>query len=342
MYQRNGTGRYYIQDNTTRKQESLGTSDRTEALRLLHARNEAAYQPAFNAQMARAYYAAGDPDISKRTWQFVMDELKRSKAHTAKHTHERYESAFNEQPFDALRNLIVVETRPDNVLKLLQSGTVSTNMFMRRLHSFALCMGWLPWPILAYNQWPRIRFKTRRAITADEVARLVSAEKNPEWKAFMELLWHVGAAQVDLAALTTDNVDWNNRTISYYRKKTGALAIQRFGKAVEAILKDRPSNGPLFPHYSKICSADRATRFGDRCKKLGITGVSLHSFRYAWAERAREVGYPERFAQEALGHTSVAVHRSYAKGAKVTIPSLDEYEQRAAENIVPLPVAVNQ
>ena len=29
-------------------------------------------------------------------------------------------------------------------------------------------------------------------------------------------------------------------------------------------------------------------------------------------------GYPERFAQEALGHNSKAVHRSYAKKAKVT------------------------
>jgi len=48
MYQRGLNGRFYIQDNTTGKQESLGTSDRTEALRLFHARNEAEYQPAFN------------------------------------------------------------------------------------------------------------------------------------------------------------------------------------------------------------------------------------------------------------------------------------------------------
>ena len=33
-------------------------------------------------------------------------------------------------------------------------------------------------------------------------------------------------------------------------------------------------------------------------------------FRPAWAERAKTVGYPERFAQEALGHNSKAVHRA--------------------------------
>ncbi len=36
---------------------------------------------------------------------------------------------------------------------------------------------------------------------------------------------------------------------------------------------------------------------------------------------------PERFAQEALGHNSKAVHRAYAKHAHVKIPALEEYEK---------------
>ncbi|PYK98851.1 MAG: hypothetical protein DME19_10920, partial [Verrucomicrobia bacterium] len=55
---------------------------------------------------------------------------------------------------------------------------------------------------------------------------------------------------------------------------------------------------------------------------------TLHSYRYAWAERARIAGYPERFAQEALGHHSPAVHRAYAKGVQVTVPPLETYENR--------------
>jgi integrase len=328
---RRSNGNYYAENIETGKQSSLRTSDKVEATRLLHAKNEAAYQPAFNTQMARAYLVAGDPGIGKRTWQYVMDALKQAKAtSTVENTSDRYESAFKEQPFDALRNLIVVETRPDVLLKVIQGGTVSTNIFMRRLHSFALGMGWLPWPIISYKQWPRIRFQPRRAITADEAMQLVTTEKNPECRAFLQLLWHIGAAQVDMAAMTADNIDWPNKTISYYRKKTGSLAIQRFGAEVEAILKDRPRTGLLFPQFSKISSADRATRFAKRCKKLGVTGVSLHSYRYAWAERALESGYPERFAQAALGHNSAAVHRAYAKGAKVNIPSLEEYAKRPA------------
>jgi integrase len=314
LYRRGGNGRFYIQDNTTGKQESLGTSDRVEAQRLLHVRNEAAYQPGLNSQIARAYLAAGDPEIGRRSWQYVMDAMRRSKEESAERTRERYESAFREQPFDRIRSLVVIETRPENILDLLRNGTVSTNMYMRRLHAFALSMGWLPWPILSFKQWPPRRFEPRRATTEDEAARLIAVEKDPEWKAFLELIWHVGAAQVDLAALTAENVDWANRTISYRRRKTGTLAIQRFGPKVEVILQRIPDQGPLFPHYSQISSADRATRFAKRWKELGITGVSLHSYRYAWAERARAAGYPERYAMEALGHSSSAVSRFYAKG----------------------------
>ena len=54
-------------------------------------------------------------------------------------------------------------------------------------------------------------------------------------------------------------------------------------------------------------------------------------------ERARKCGYPERFAQEALGHHSKAVHRAYAKNAQVTLPSLEMYEQNSAgQNIIPV------
>ncbi|MFN7138787.1 MAG: hypothetical protein ACK4UN_05575, partial [Limisphaerales bacterium] len=59
---------------------------------------------------------------------------------------------------------------------------------------------------------------------------------------------------------------------------------------------------------------------------------------YAWAERARQSGYPEQYAMQALGHHSEAVHRAYAKNAKVKLPSLEEFENK----IVELPLAVNQ
>ena len=74
-------------------------------------------------------------------------------------------------------------------------------------------------------------------------------------------------------------------------------------------------------------AGDRATEFHQRCLGLGIKGVSLHSYRYAWAERALKSAYPERFAQQALGHNSKAVHLAYSKHAEVTVPSLNDWEK---------------
>jgi hypothetical protein len=62
---------------------------------------------------------------------------------------------------------------------------------------------------------------------------------------------------------------------------------------------------------------------------------SLAKVNYAWAERAFEHGYPERYAQASLGHSSKAVHQAYAKGAKVVCPSLEDYENK----VIPLPSA---
>jgi hypothetical protein len=63
------------------------------------------------------------------------------------------------------------------------------------------------------------------------------------------------------------------------------------------ILKDLPNDGTLFPYLRTVRVGDRATEFKQRCDGPGIKGVSLHSYRYAWAERAKAAGYPERYAQ---------------------------------------------
>lgn len=146
----------------------------------------------------------------------------------------------------------------------------------------------------------------------------------------------LGASQSDLAYLQAEDVDWQARIICFVRMKTrwrGQLPPQvRFGREVEEILATLPQTGPLFRYLHTMRAGDRATEFKQRCDGLGISGVSLHSYRYAWAERALKCGFPERFAQQALGHNSKAVHRAYAKHAEVTVPSLDDWEKEWKKN----------
>ena len=44
---------------------------------------------------------------------------------------------------------------------------------------------------------------------------------------------------------------------------------------IEAVLKGRPSKGPLFPRLRTARSSDRAIEFKQRCRGLGIEGVTL-------------------------------------------------------------------
>jgi integrase len=334
-------GVFYCEDTTTGKQTSLRTKDQSEALILLHAKNESVRQPVLNRQIARAYLTASDPQIAKRTWQNVMDEIPKLKSGS---TRERWNTAIKSKAFDCIRDVPVLETQAEHFLTVLEGASVSANSYLRRIHRFALDMNWLPWPVLPRKRWPVIRFKEKRAITCEEHHKILAGENNPEWRAFYQLLWCLGGAQTDMATLRAEDIDWADRTISYPRLKTRNVSLIRFGDSVVEILQSRAQKGFLFPMIALWKQADRGKAFIRRCRLVGVSGVSLHSYRYAWAERARTCGYPERFAQEALGHNSKAVHHAYARKARVVIPNLDDYEKKfaaASEGvIVPIPAAV--
>jgi len=300
---------FYIEDTATGKQTSLRTKDETEAKSLLNARNEACRQPVLNLQIARAYLTASDPAFVERTWQNVMAQLQ---ARGKDSSRERYACVFKSKSFDALRHKKLLETTADDFLTVFKGGQVAITYFLKRLHNFALSLGWLAVPVLPPYLWPKYEPKLRRGVTLDEHQRIIAGERNPERNLFYQLLWEVGAAQGDAAALVAGNIDWPSKTITYFRAKTGARAQLTISKNLEKILNQLPTAGALFPKLATWAAHDRARKFQLLCQKLKVSGVSLHSYRYAWAERAKVAGMPERFAQAALGHNSKAIHRAYA------------------------------
>jgi hypothetical protein len=326
---------YYCFDTHTKKRESLGINDANEAQRLVDARNEAVRHVSMNLQIAQVYLQHSDPTLATRTWQNVMDAMGPLKTGP---TQSRWTSAMRDQAFDLIRSRKLIETTSEHFVQVLAAGTISTNMFLRRLHNYATGMHFLPWPVLPKRLWPAVHHKERRAITLEEHQRIIERERNPEIRAYYQFLWHLGGSQTDIAQLTAEDIDWKDHTISYQRPKTGVPVIITFGAEAESLLQTLPKFGPLFPRMARIKENHRAKMFIKRLKTVGITGISMHSYRYAWAERAKTVGMPERFAQQALGHSSKAFARAYSKKAKVVVPSLEDYERK----IVPMPMTVNQ
>ncbi len=320
---------YYVQDSQTGKQESLRTSDKQEAQRLIAARNETLRQPYHNLALARVYLSAHDPTLAERRWSEVMERLE---ARGAESTRTRVRRAMASKAFDRIRNMRLIETTGEDFLSVLSDERHSTNLYLRQLHNFALGMGWLPSAVMPPKMWPKPKRKSKRAITAEEHRRIVQFEFDQERRLYYELLWEIGASQTDAARLTHENIDWERNVLSYYRmklKSKGAPPAQiSIGPRLADLLHQLPSEGPLFPHLITLAEKRRATRFFKTCRQLEIEGVTLHSYRYAWAQRAKQCGYPERWARTALGHGSHAVHEAYAAHADVVCPSLETYEEK--------------
>jgi integrase len=335
MYRRRNSV-FYWQENDSQKQGTLRTNDKREGERLLNAMNESHREPTLNLNIARAYLVAHDPKMAARTWQAVMDEMA---THGISTTQDRCARGFRSKAYDAVRNKPLVQTTAADLLAIIHANGNCVTHYLRRLHNLAVDLGWLAWPILAKRAWPKIRSKSKRAITAEEHAAVIASEKNPERRAYYELLYETGAAQTDAANLTTENIDWQNGILVYQRKKLGPFsepARLTIGRKLNTLLRSLPHSGDLFPNIKATFANHRSAEFARRCRVAGVTGVSLHSYRHAWAQRAKACGYPQRFAQEALGHNSRAVHEAYAKGALVILPALDEYEQVQPTNVIPL------
>lgn len=250
IFRRRG-GVYYIHDSVTGKQQSLRTKLKKEAERVLHAKQEAKVQPSINRQIARAYLHAADENYVKRTWADVMAAIIATKTGT---TGERWETASRDTAYDLIRNRVVTETPSEIFLEVMRRGGVSTNIFLRRIHNFAVGMDFLLSPVIPRRAWPSYRHKPKRAITRDEHERIIAAEVNRERRLFYESCWHLGASQGDIARLHAEDINWSGRVINFDRSKTRWRGQQppqvRIGRTFEAVLRDLPDSGPLFPYLS--------------------------------------------------------------------------------------------
>ena len=332
--------RTFYAENIHGDRISLGTKDRATAEAILRGHKASMEKPNFAYRVAIAYLGETDPDAQTRTWQDVIDAyIDRSAAGP---TRNRLETAKKDKALQKILKLNVLQDRPRQAglfFEALNTGGISTNVFLRRFHNFALDMGWIASPIIPRRQWPKVRYAAKKAITEEQYLRIIDREQNPEKRAFYQLLWHLGGSQTDIASLTAEAIDWANRTVNFPRKKNHQTCAQRFGDECAAVLEKLPKRGLLLPSIARLGEGDRASYFTLRCRTLGITGISLHSFRYSWAERAAAVGMPERFAMMALGHKSRAIHQAYTKNLSTTIESLEVLtKKREAELKASAPV----
>ncbi len=166
----------------------------------------------------------------------------------------------------------------------------------------------------------------------------MAKETNLERRLYYALLWETGGSQSDISQLTWKRVDRENGFIHFERQKLegkhGGETSMKIGPRIQSILDQLPQMGDFFPRLKREKPSHRSTEFKRRCKTLKIESRTLHSYRYAWAQRARTAGMPERDAMNHLGHKSRAVHAAYGVGANIMVLPLEFYETEKANKIV--------
>ena len=241
-------------------------------------------------------------------------------------TQQRKHNEFKMPRWNQLRHSDITETTGCDFLELLNNGGSMTQVYLSALQQLAIDLGARSHVVLPKKMFPKKVKVAKRAVTLDEHRMLCSNLHSYRWSCYLELLWETGAAQSDAASFRIEDMDGD--VLVYRRHKTGSRAAQHLSEKVKALLnslKYGRIKGLFMPAIEKINSKDRASIFRRLCKRCDIEGISLHSYRYAWAERAFQAGMPERLAMVALGHNSSAIHRVYAKGARLVAPSLDDY-----------------
>jgi prepilin-type processing-associated H-X9-DG protein len=251
-------GKFYCVDSVAGTRASLGTNDEEVAVQIVRAKNQALRQPAPNLQIAGAYLAGTDSGINTRTWKNAIEALTATNQGENK---ARCQTVAKDKALWPMLDYVIIETQAEALLDAMRKGTVSTNVYLRRLHNFCLDMSWLPWPLIPKRQWPAVRFKEKWAITLEEHQSIISNETNPERKAFYQVCWHLGASQGDIGNLKAEDIDWENSTISFFRRKTAVPVIVNLGAEALNRLKDLTGEGLLFPYLASVRSADHQDEF---------------------------------------------------------------------------------
>ena len=146
----------------------------------------------------------------------------------------------------------------------------------------------------------------------------------------------LGGSQGDIASLKGEDVDWTNNTVGFTRKKSGVPVLVHLGADALNVFKDLPAEGAVSLSVPRAGRETGRRSLGNDAANLASPALRCTATVTLGRNAPRPCGYPERFAQEALGHNSKAVHRAYAKRALMKIPSLEDYERKPEGAAIPM------
>ena len=90
----------------------------------------------------------------------------------------------------------------------------------------------------------------------------------------------------------------------------------------------------VFPESRSTKRQDTGIKVSEGCRPAGFTDISLHSYRYAWAQRAKSLRDANARSHGAPGPRSKAIHHAYSDKAEIVSLPLEFYEKQWKEKII--------
>ena len=157
-----------------------------------------------------------------------------------------------------------------------------------------------------------------KILTAEELRLLFTdGLTTPRDRALFGICLFTGCRVSEALALQTSDI--KSGTITFRKSttkgklKTRVVDIQ--AGLAELLADYQPSPGALFPGLRGV--TERLTRFAadkilrDACKRVGLVGVSTHSFRRTALTMMSSAGVPLRHIQEISGHNDLGTLQRY-------------------------------
>ncbi|MER7500240.1 site-specific tyrosine recombinase XerD [Nonomuraea pusilla] len=221
---------------------------------------------------------------------------------------------------------------------LVASSAARAVSAVRGLHRFALREGVTAHDPAHEVRPPRQRRRLPKAITVDEVERLIAAS-GPDGapltlrnRALLELLYGTGARISEAVGLAVDDLEDDQVLLRGKGGRSRVVPLGRYARsALDAYLvRARPgllAHGRGTPALFLNARGGRLTRQGAwevlqaAAERAGLAGISPHILRHSFATHLIDGGADVRVVQELLGHASVTTTQVYTL---VTVDKLRE------------------
>jgi integrase len=150
--------------------------------------------------------------------------------------------------------------------------------------------------------------RIERALLTLQQAQALMAAADNEWKGMILTSLHTGQRMMDIAVLTWNSINLEERTIRFYFAKQGRPFIAPMTEDLYAYYASqaRPADqkAPVYPSCFKDAqggSGRLAARFRWLQRKAGLKPVGFYSLRYTFIYGLRRLGASMPLVQQAIG-----------------------------------------